>query len=44
MAEGVENQGVFDQLADLNCDAAQGYFIMRPAPATVTADWISVRA
>ena len=33
VAEGVETEGVFNQLADLNCDAAQGYFSLRPQPA-----------
>jgi diguanylate cyclase (GGDEF)-like protein len=44
VAEGVENEQVFDQLAELECDAAQGYFIKKPAPAVDTADWIAVRA
>ena len=44
VAEGVETEEVFDQLAALKCDAAQGYFIMKPAPADDTADWIAVRA
>ena len=43
VAEGVENDAVFQQLAELNCDAAQGYFIMKPASAGETADWMAVR-
>ena len=35
IAEGVETEAVLDQLLDLNCDAAQGYFLAKPAqPAT----------
>ncbi len=41
--EGVESEAVLNQLAELNCDAAQGYFIMPPAPARVTVDWIESR-
>lgn len=44
VAEGVESAAVFNQLGELNCDSAQGYFIMKPAPAGVTAGWISLRA
>ena len=31
VAEGVETEAVYQQLVDLNCDAAQGYYICRPA-------------
>ena len=41
--EGVESEAVLNQHAELNCDAAQGYFIMKPAPARATADWIQPR-
>ncbi len=34
VAEGVESQQVWDQLASLGCDQAQGYFIGRPAGAS----------
>ncbi len=43
VGEGVESEAVLNQLAELNCDAAQGYFIMRPAPARATVDWIESR-
>ena len=33
IAEGVETQGVWDELADLGCDYAQGYFVSKPVPA-----------
>jgi EAL domain-containing protein (putative c-di-GMP-specific phosphodiesterase class I) len=32
-AEGVETESVWDELIDLRCDAAQGYFVSRPVPA-----------
>jgi diguanylate cyclase (GGDEF)-like protein len=40
VAEGVETEAVLEQLADLNCDAAQGYYICRPASARDTRTWI----
>ncbi len=43
VGEGVESEAVLNQLAELNCDAAQGYFLMPPAPARVTVDWIQSR-
>ena len=43
VAEGVETDAVFEQLAELNCDAAQGYFICRPASASDTKGWIKQR-
>jgi len=43
VAEGVETEGVFNQLAELNCDAAQGYYISRPAPAADVQEWIGRR-
>ena len=32
VAEGVETQAVWDQLTDLGCSSAQGYFLSRPLP------------
>ncbi|HYE89000.1 MAG TPA: EAL domain-containing protein [Vicinamibacterales bacterium] len=43
VAEGVENEAVFQQLGELNCDAAQGYYIRRPSSAAETATWLSGR-
>ena len=43
VAEGVETEFVYHQLADLGCDAVQGYFICRPAPADQTKGWIDGR-
>jgi diguanylate cyclase (GGDEF)-like protein len=33
VAEGIENREVWDRLANLGCDRAQGYFISRPLPS-----------
>ena len=43
VAEGVETEAVYQQLAELNCDAAQGYFICRPLSANDTRQWIDGR-
>jgi diguanylate cyclase len=43
VAEGVETEAVFQQLAELNCDAAQGYFICRPSSVGDTREWINER-
>jgi diguanylate cyclase (GGDEF)-like protein len=40
-AEGVETEHVYHQLADLGCDAVQGYYICRPSSAQLTKDWIA---
>lgn len=39
VAEGVEDKEVWDQLAELGCDIAQGYFISRPMPEEELIDW-----
>ena len=39
VAEGVENQAIWDQLAELGCDVAQGYFISKPLPAAQFESW-----
>jgi EAL domain-containing protein (putative c-di-GMP-specific phosphodiesterase class I)/ActR/RegA family two-component response regulator len=36
VAEGIETASVWDALAELGCDEAQGYFIAKPMPAE---DW-----
>jgi EAL domain-containing protein (putative c-di-GMP-specific phosphodiesterase class I) len=43
IAEGVETNEVLQQLGALNCDAAQGYFLLKPGPSRDIADWISGR-
>lgn len=34
VAEGVESEATFDFLQSIGCDAAQGYWLARPVPAT----------
>jgi EAL domain-containing protein (putative c-di-GMP-specific phosphodiesterase class I) len=43
VAEGVESEGVYQQLVELGCDAVQGYHVHRPAPAVDVAGWIEQR-
>jgi EAL domain-containing protein (putative c-di-GMP-specific phosphodiesterase class I) len=40
IAEGVENEKVWNRLAALGCDAAQGFYMSRPLPAEEMADWL----
>lgn len=39
VAEGVESEAVWDRLAALGCDTAQGYFVGRPLPADQFRNW-----
>jgi EAL domain-containing protein (putative c-di-GMP-specific phosphodiesterase class I) len=40
VAEGVETEAQRDELAAIDCDAAQGYLFARPlAPAAIVALW-----
>ena len=39
VAEGVESEEDWDQLALLGCDLAQGYYISRPLPVEQIAHW-----
>ncbi len=39
VAEGVENQRCWDQLADLKCDSAQGFFMAQPMAAKDLLNW-----
>ncbi|HET6465417.1 MAG TPA: EAL domain-containing protein, partial [Nitrospiria bacterium] len=41
IAEGIENKAVWDQLAALGCDAAQGYYMCRPIPADELNRWLN---
>ena len=43
VAEGVENQDVYDRLAGLGCDIAQGYFISPPIPSAEFKEWFKAR-
>jgi diguanylate cyclase (GGDEF)-like protein len=40
VAEGVENERVWQQLSELGCDVAQGYLISRPIPAERFDVWL----
>lgn len=40
VAEGVEDAQICTLLAELGCDAVQGYHVSRPLPDTVFADWL----
>jgi len=39
-AEGVEDEVVWNRLAELGCDLAQGYWISRPKPANELLQWL----
>lgn len=43
IAEGVETKEVRELLLARGCDAAQGHFISRPAPAAVISAWMAQR-
>ena len=43
VAEGVENDVAFAELARLGCDQAQGYFMSRPVPAAELDRWLRAR-
>ena len=40
IAEGVENQQIWDRLVALGCDMVQGYLMSRPIPAPELTDWL----
>jgi diguanylate cyclase (GGDEF)-like protein len=40
VAEGVEDHETWDQLAQLGCDDAQGYFLAKPMPAGELMAWL----
>ncbi|MHB8473749.1 MAG: bifunctional diguanylate cyclase/phosphodiesterase [Gammaproteobacteria bacterium] len=40
VAEGVENQAMWNRLARLGCDVAQGYYLSKPVPARQFSDWL----
>lgn len=39
VAEGIEDLATWEQLANLGCDSAQGYFLARPMPAEQLGAW-----
>ncbi len=40
VAEGVENRAIWDQLGELGCDLAQGYYLSRPVAPAELAGWL----
>ncbi len=40
VAEGVADRDVWDLLAALSCDSAQGYFVAKPMPPEAVGPWI----
>lgn len=40
VAEGVETQADWDQVASLGCDIVQGYFIAKPMPSEAFIPWV----
>jgi diguanylate cyclase (GGDEF)-like protein len=40
VAEGVETQAVWDQLTDLGCSSAQGFFLSKPLPPADFERWL----
>jgi len=40
VAEGVEDQRTLDELREMGCDHAQGYFIGTPLSPTALAEWL----
>jgi diguanylate cyclase (GGDEF)-like protein len=43
VAEGIETPVTWNVIADLGCDAAQGWHIARPMPADVATPWLAER-
>ncbi|MDQ4145037.1 MAG: EAL domain-containing protein [Actinomycetota bacterium] len=43
VAEGVEDEATWNQLALLRCDIAQGYCLARPMPSTDLVEWLAAR-
>ena len=41
MAEGVDQQQIWDILRKIGCDTAQGYYISHPLPAEKLTDWLN---
>jgi EAL domain-containing protein (putative c-di-GMP-specific phosphodiesterase class I) len=41
VAEGVEDRATWDLLVGMQCDAAQGYYMSPPLPASELATWMS---
>jgi EAL domain-containing protein (putative c-di-GMP-specific phosphodiesterase class I) len=41
VAEGVETQETWDRLVELDCDAAQGFYMCKPLPAAELTGWLN---
>ncbi len=41
VAEGIESQDIWDKLAQLGCDLAQGYLISKPIPVDACCEWVA---
>jgi diguanylate cyclase (GGDEF)-like protein len=41
VAEGVETESTWETLRTIGCDAAQGYFLSRPVPASELGGWLA---
>jgi diguanylate cyclase (GGDEF)-like protein len=44
VAEGVEDHLTFEQLAEMGCDLAQGYYMSRPLPGPDLTAWLTSHA
>ena len=44
VAEGVESESIWNDLTDLGCDYAQGFYTSRPMPADQIVRWMNVMA
>ena len=44
MAEGVESEDALRELAELGCDAIQGFHLARPLPADELGEWLRSRS
>jgi EAL domain-containing protein (putative c-di-GMP-specific phosphodiesterase class I) len=42
VAEGIENQIVWDLLRKMGCDSGQGYYMSKPMPASDFVSWIEL--
>lgn len=43
VAEGIETRAVWERLAELGCDVAQGYLLSRPLPREEVTVWLRAR-
>jgi diguanylate cyclase (GGDEF)-like protein/PAS domain S-box-containing protein len=43
VAEGVETEEAWDELSELGCTFAQGYYLSRPVPAAELTEWLRRR-